>query len=131
MKLFIIIITLVLFFVFGGIFIKYEKYGELKNVFRYIYFNITTAPNDIKPESISILIDQDSFKKIIETRELALKSGVYISDSKDYVPVKIIHKKDTLTGKIRLKGALNDHWNDTKKWSFRIKLDNKKTILGL
>jgi hypothetical protein len=59
----------------------------------------------------------------------AIKNTIYFSNRDDYVTATYIFNNDTIKGKLRLKGALNDHWNDTKKWSFRIKLDSNKTIL--
>lgn len=116
-------------FILGALFIKHEIYGDLKNIARNIYYKTIATTNNSTPPIISIIIDDKSWDKIKKTRNSALKNTVYFTNNKDYVPAKYIFNEDTIQGKLRLKGALEDHWNDDKKWSFRIKLDSNKTIL--
>lgn len=96
---------------------------------REVYYKTISATNNSAPPVISILIDDESWGKVNKTRKEALKNTVYYTNNDDYVTAKYIFKNDTIKGMLRLKGAMNDHWNDDKKWSFRIKLDSNKTIL--
>jgi hypothetical protein len=47
------------------------------------------------------------------------------------VPAKITYDGYEYKSKIRLKGDRPDHWNDERKWSFRLKVKNNQTVLGM
>jgi hypothetical protein len=79
---------------------------------------------------LNIKIDSISFIKIEKKRAEALKKGFLETESDDYVPVTIYYKDREVTGEIRLKGDRLDHI-ETKKWSFRIKLDSTFMIDGM
>ena len=67
--------------------------------------------------------------QISNDRENAIKSGFILPSMKNFHKVKISLDK-TLKAKIRLKGDMLDHVN-TNKWSYRVVIEDKETLLGL
>lgn len=81
-------------------------------------------------ETISIDIKNNDFQKLAYNREVALEQGILITDDGDYVPATIRFNGDEVKAKIRLKGDWVDHLVG-EKWSFRVKLKDDNTILGM
>ncbi|MDA9893977.1 hypothetical protein N9D17_00345, partial [bacterium] len=88
------------------------------------YKNSTTK---IEIPKMSLEIDDKSFQKIKNKRDSALIKRYMTNTKKDYVPVNIFWNQKKKKGKLRLKGGFTDHYNDEKKWSFRIKLKEDST----
>ena len=84
--------------------------------------------NDL--ETLNIDISFKSSSKIALKRENALKIDRLVATDEDFVPARIHHNNKVLDVKMRLKGDLPDHW-DSEKTSYRVKMKDKKNILGM
>ena len=78
---------------------------------------------------MSLEIDNKSFEKIKNKRDSSLKNRYMTNSKKDYVPVNVFWNQKKKKGKLRLKGGFTDHYNDEKKWSFRIKLKKDSSTM--
>lgn len=79
---------------------------------------------------IQITFNEKSFKKIEKKRLEALATGILETRDSDYVPATISFNGEDFRAEVRLKGDWTDHLKG-EKWSFRVKLKNDKTILGM
>tara|TARA_B100000900_G_C20594354_1_gene722799 strand:- start:73 stop:2673 length:2601 start_codon:yes stop_codon:yes gene_type:complete len=89
---------------------------------------ISSLGNKVTPITLDIKFKQ--FEKLSNKRKQALKNGVLLSSDEDYVDANISHEDSKLSAKIRLKGDWIDHLQ-SQKWSFRVKLKNDNTLLGM
>lgn len=76
-----------------------------------------------------VLIDSVDLQRIADLRADAMTQGMLSDWHKMEFACSIRNGDELLSGKVRLKGDWTDHLN-TAKWSFRIKLDEGKTIDG-
>ncbi|MEK9657760.1 MAG: CotH kinase family protein [bacterium] len=109
-----------------------EHIGTLKNA---LFFRVNVVGNYIKgklshPEHLSIDIKFLDLKKLEYKRNLALKAGILVANSDDYVPAIILYNGEKYSVKLRLKGDFLDHLQG-EKWSFRVKVLDNKTIMGM
>ena len=74
-------------------------------------------------EALRIELDDESYEKLSELRDIAKENRHLERSEDDYVPTTITYRGQTLNGKLRLKGDWMDHLA-RNKWSFRIKLDD-------
>ena len=81
-------------------------------------------------KSIQILFKEKRFNKIKAKRDEALTVGVLQTEDNDIVPAVINYNGEAYKADIRLKGDWTDHL-EGDKWSFRIKLKNGHTIMGM
>jgi len=118
-------ITFLLIFFSGILFERFELDSKtinlLKNIFNGGYRVVYSLTNT---EKIFIDIDNKHYKKILETREKALKLGVLNEEMQKWGPAKLKIKDNSHDIKIRLKGAFPDHWSNLSKLSFKIKINN-------
>jgi len=91
------------------------------NIFRGVFSN---------PKKIYIDIKFEDYQKVMYKREEALKRGVLLATSEDYIPAKINYKGEKVDVKLRLKGDWTDHL-EGDKWSFRIKVKGEDTLFGM
>ncbi len=106
---------------------SYQAEGIKVNKIRPLDIN---KVNDF--ERIIIALKKKDFDKLAKKREDALEIGVLTSDDDDLVKASLSSKiSKNLKGEIRLKGDWTDHLNDLDKWSFRIKLDDESTFMGM
>ena len=103
-----------------------------KDIDRYVVkrvlYKTGLMPN---PKRITIDISHKNYLKIAYKREIALSRGVNFSSSEDYVPAMLTVDNEAYRIKMRLKGDSPDHWGSQKQWSFRIRVKDDKTILGM
>jgi len=78
-----------------------------------------------------ITIDPVSMDKIRARRKKNIYDNYQFSPNAFFVPAKFEINGEKAKGKIRLKGDGNDHWSHEFKWSFRIKLKRKSTLMGM
>jgi len=83
------------------------------------------------PETIYIDIDYKNYMKLQHRRQKALNKGTMHGIENDWVKAKIRNGGKSYKAKLRLKGATADQHMDTEKWSFKLKLKEKKTIFGM
>lgn len=83
-----------------------------------------------KAEIIKISIKDEEYQKLKNKRDAAIEKGMLIKSDDDYVSAKIEYEGDTNKIKMKLKGDFTDHLQGDK-WSFRVKLKKKKTLMGM
>ena len=79
---------------------------------------------------IQLTVSEKSFDKLEKKRFKALSQGVLETSDTDYVPATVSFNAKDFRAQIRLKGDWTDHLKG-EKWSFRVKLKDDKTILGM
>ena len=80
------------------------------------------------------LIIDISYRNILEItkdREKVKAKNSLFSNDVDWVNAKIKYLDDSYKVKMRLKGWGQDHWQDDGLWSYKIKVGEDKTILGM
>jgi len=103
-----------------------------------IHAILTVAPRNYlqavrkneKVDKIYIDIKFKHVQKLNKKRDEALKKGVLVSESDDFVPAKIRHGGHIYHARLRLKGDLVDHLKGDK-WSFRIHMKDNETLFGM
>ncbi len=79
---------------------------------------------------IQVTVKEKDFRKLKKKRDKALAIGVLETSDTDYVPAMISYNGVDFPADVRLKGDWTDHLIGDK-WSFRVKLKNDKTIMGM
>ncbi|WP_109098924.1 hypothetical protein [Aquimarina sp. AU58] len=83
-------------------------------------------------KKLVISLKKKAYTKIADKREEALEVGILSSEDSDLVKAEISSgNSGNLKAEIRLKGDWTDHLIDPLKWSFRIKLEDDKTLFGM
>jgi hypothetical protein len=128
--------SLIFVFAFGlgTIFIKYEYYGTVKKFLRDARVKIQDFGNpEVKLDKVILHVAPNDWNKIKTVREQAIENTVYDPMKSDYVQATLQNgeKGDTINCKLRLKGALPDHWEHNYKWSFRVKIKDDDKVFGV
>ena len=110
------------FGVIGDIIIPYIK-NEMANVRLFT--------SNFEGETLYIDIPFENYKKLEQSRNLALKDGILINDKESWVSADIVLNNDTSKVNIRLKGDWAGGHLSTKKWSFRVKVKGENSVLGM
>lgn len=84
-----------------------------------------------RPERLVIDIKYTDYQRLAHNRQTALARRRLLPDARDVVPARIRHDGRTMRARVRLKGDLQEHWADERKWSFRIKLRGEDTLFGI
>ncbi|MDX5584869.1 MAG: CotH kinase family protein [Aureibaculum sp.] len=118
----------------GGNLHKEGIFGEVLKPL--IQENIKIPVNYIKgilsePEHLIIDIKHKDYQKLAYKRKVAVQEGVLHPYKEDFVPAKIRWNGEAIKIKMRLKGDLGDHWSRDHKWSFRIKVKQDNSIMGM
>ena len=82
------------------------------------------------PQRLVIDIKHEDQEKLKAWRTVALQRDQITDDLKEYVPARLRFGQETYQAKLRLKGEWIDHLRTTK-WSYRIKLEGGKSLLGM
>jgi len=83
-------------------------------------------------EKFTLVISEKNYNTIKEKREKAINNNVLITNEDDLLNANISYKgSKRKKAKVRLKGDWIDHLNHIRKWSFRIIMENDKTIAGM
>lgn len=131
------LIILLIFFFIGMFFERFDLKNLAFNKLNVFYYETLNRFSSsffspfIKSEKIVIDINYSNFNKIAETRISSLANGRATEDIHKWVPAKIKYKKKNYKIKIKLKGVHSEHWEDPLRWSFNVKIDENKNILGL
>lgn len=81
---------------------------------------------------LKISLKLSDLQKITKKRNIALKSGILITNDDDFVKARIgIKGKENIKSSIRLKGDWTDHLEHPTKWSYRIVPEGEETIFGM
>ena len=84
-----------------------------------------------KSEKIILNLNYENYSKILSSRQISIKSMRASEDIHKWVNGNLIYNDDKYDIKLKLKGVHSEHWEDPKKWSFKIKLLNDKSIDGI
>lgn len=79
---------------------------------------------------IQITVNEKAYNKIKKKRDKAITLGILEAKDTDYVPATITFNGENYKAEIRLKGDWTTHL-EGEKWSFRVKLKDDRTILGM
>ncbi len=79
---------------------------------------------------LQLAITEKSYKKLKKKRDKAISVGILQTTDTDYVPATITYNGVEYRAEVRLKGDGIDHLRGDK-WSFRVKLKEDKTIMGM
>jgi len=79
---------------------------------------------------IQITFNEKQYNKLKKKRDKAVSVGILETSDTDYVPATVTYNGTDFKAEVRLKGDWTDHLKGDK-WSFRIKLKDDKTILGM
>lgn len=109
-------------------------------VFLSLFFNSSSkeskyvsAPEFEQKTSLDVIqigLKEKYYNKLKKKRDKALSVGILETSDSDYVPATITFNGTEFKAEIRLKGDWTDHLKGDK-WSFRVKLKDDKTILGM
>jgi hypothetical protein len=108
--------------------------GFLKNIVRT---KLNIIPNYIKgafssPEHFYLDIKHEDFQKIVYFRKISLERGKITADVKEEnIPAKVTLNKTKYKISLNMTGQNLDHLGRSDKWSFRVKVKRKKSILGM
>lgn len=81
-------------------------------------------------KAIQITLGEKQFLKLKKKRNKALADGILETSENDYVSAIVTYNGEDYKADLRLKGDWTDHL-EGDKWSFRIKLKNDRTIMGM
>lgn len=79
---------------------------------------------------IQITVNEKAFNKLKKKRDKAVSVGILEAEDSDFVPATIAFNGKEFPAEIRLKGDWTVHL-EGDKWSFRVKLKNDQTIMGM
>jgi len=85
---------------------------------------------NINTKLMSLEIDDAAYSKLKAKRDFAVKKGVLLSSSEDFVEANVTYDGKEYEAEIRLKGDWTQHL-EGETWSFRVKLKNNFTINGM
>jgi hypothetical protein len=91
------------------------------------YLEGLLAPAD----KLVIDIKHKHFLKIAHKRDEAVKINQLFSNKDGWVPAQLTYRNVKYRAKIRLKGTLNDHWQDDGFWSYKINMRDGQTLFGM
>ena len=99
----------------------------IKKIPSFFYYKLFDK-DAIQFEKIFIDIKFEDYQKIILDRNNGLRDNILTNPSITQATLR--YKNNKFKAKIRLKGNLIDHWTSSHRMSFKIALNNEKTILG-
>ena len=85
----------------------------------------------VQTDKLVIDLDHQDYQTLSYFREQALETGELNTDSQAYVNGTIKLKDNIYNVDIRLKGDRAVHYSDPHRWSFRVEVDDDKSIKGL
>ena len=73
---------------------------------------------------MEIFIDQKEYNKILTTRKKAIEKGLLQEQMQTWAEANLISENSKRDIRVRLKGVFPDHWQDNKRWSFKVRVKN-------
>lgn len=111
---------------------RFDDTGRSYQVENISFKNIIPSDSTYKIPRLKIELKSQNFEKIKQHRNRALQSQILTKTEDDIVDgYASFENSSRIKSKIRLKGDWTDHLNDQKKWSYRIILEEEKTINGM
>ena len=133
-KHYLFFFCVIIFFILGSFSERYNWKDNVKYFFNSTIQNIVSKflYNFSEIDKIYIDIKLDNYKYLVSVRNDKLLQK-YNSDNDKWTAIRIStnNKDKKINAKIKLKGQLDDHFKDDKKWSFKIKIDEKSNINNL
>lgn len=116
--------SIIIFIFFLGILTERFEYDKkVASVLKNIFDSTARSVHNLFPkDTIQIIIDQKDYKKIFDSRKQAIEKGILLEEAQKWVNAKLIHNELNRDIEIRLKGVFPDHWSDSNRWSFKIKI---------
>lgn len=130
------LLALLLILLVYGLGIHSERSGFVRDVLdpglKRITLPVLNAFRGKPPavHTLHISLEPEAMDSLSAIRDRALEAGV-LDEGKDvFFPAQLLWQQDSLDATLRLKGGLLDHLR-THKWSFRVRLQQGDTILGM
>ncbi len=82
-------------------------------------------------EKLTIDVNYKNYSKILSSRDKSMKAYRASEDIHQWVAANLDLNNTKYKIRLKLKGVHKEHWEDPKKWSFKIKLLNDKSIEGI
>ena len=95
---------------------------SIPNIIKYKIFD------EDKFDRVDINIDFSDYLTLMRDRDRAIKNSILDNPTK--VDATLQYKGGEYKARLRLKGDMVDHWLSKHRYSLRVELKNKKTILG-
>ena len=113
-----------------------ERYNYKNNIiffFNDIAENLISKflINSSKTEKLFLNIKLKDYDYLTKERNKRLLNNNSTSDNEKWSNTEVVYNKKKYNSKIKLKGQLADHWTHEKKWSFKIKINDKGNIKSL
>lgn len=129
-KVFLLIFYSLLIFLIGFFSQRFGVYGNI--IEPYLFnkkkeFRIFT--NEMPLETISLNISFENLSRLKSVKDDALEVG-YLMNNEEFVAAKLNYNDEDFRIKLRLKGDNVSHIKN-EKWSYRIKIDDEKTLFGM
>ena len=108
--------------------------GYIRSEKSETYIKHVKSAKSSNPKTIHIVLPEKNLIKLYEQRRLALEVGQYYKDDPrftGYLQGILIDGQDSLQIKLRLKGLFQDHFEDSLKCSYKIKLKGDNTFMGM
>jgi len=107
---------------------KLSPIGYVKDTSGTLINSILSPAEDI--DTLIMDMKYKNWSKLKDKRDAALSLGRLVKTDTDYVAAQLTNNNIKVKVKVRLKGDLLDHLK-TNNWSFRAKVNGKKSINGL
>lgn len=127
---------ILLFFIIFFLGIWTERFSLQDSIKKFSHEIFNTLSNRVystinyDAEKLIININYKNYSKILSSREKSIKAFRASEDIHQWVAADLDFNKDKYKIRIKLKGVHKEHWEDPKKWSFKIKLLDEKSIDG-
>jgi len=86
---------------------------------------------DEPDQVVRVMLHESMLDRLKKKRTDALEAGKLLSGENDWVQTVIVHEGSSKRAKVRLKGDLKEHWSHEREWSFKVKLEGNKKIMGM
>ena len=118
-------ILLILIFCIGILFERFQIDEKILNFSKKIIDGSSRILYSFKNvNKIYLNIESKEYDKILDTRKKALKLGILKDEIQNWSTAKLKNDNTDHDINLRLKGAFPDHWSDSSRWSFKVKISN-------
>tara|TARA_Y100000768_G_scaffold318458_1_gene253883 strand:+ start:6622 stop:9237 length:2616 start_codon:yes stop_codon:yes gene_type:complete len=113
---------------------RFDFKDKLKN---FSYDIINTISNRVyttfyyNTEKLTIDVNYKNYLKILSSRDKSIKAFRASEDIHQWVAANLDFNNNKYKIRLKLKGVHKEHWEDPKKWSFKVKILNDKSINGI
>ena len=114
-----------------------ERFDFKDKVKNFSYDIINTISNRVyttfyyNTEKLTIDVNYKNYSKILSSRDKSIKAFRASEDIHQWVAANLDFNNNKYKIRLKLKGVHKEHWEDPKKWSFKVKILNDKSINGI